>query len=100
MVVVLHDKLPEVQQFDKLRRCVCDDSLLRIVSRKSMPRSERTSAHTDQLKGKCEKAKDELQQARQLLEQVLLVPQMERLLGTLGEVAGITNELEEQLSSK
>lgn len=56
--------------------------------------------HTDQLKGKCEKAKYELQQARQLLKQVLLVPQMERLLGTLVEVAAIANDTEEQLLSK
>jgi hypothetical protein len=68
-MVVLNPALPEVQQFDELRRYVYKDALLSTILRKSQLYFRDVEC-TDQIKGKCEASNNELKQALLLAKQV------------------------------
>jgi hypothetical protein len=96
--------LPELRQFDELRRYLYKDSVLSTILRKLQIES-RDVLCTDQTKGKCETANDELRHALLLARQV---PQLDPRTpsriktqphyGALDALAQTGQELEEALA--
>jgi len=68
-MVVSNPALPEVQQFDELRRYVYKDAVLSTILRKSQVQFG-DMVRTDQTKGKCEASNNELKHALLLAKQV------------------------------
>ena len=96
--------LPEVQQFDRLRRCLYKDAILITIQRK-LPLRLWELVCTNQTKGKCEKANTELRNALLLAKEIpqlgletLLRIQSQPHYGALDAVTQTTQELEEALS--